>query len=92
MQRLGANAGPALPFAGIAPQSGQLNRQPPRSAAGPFNLNQPAQGARHVAQLSIHGTADRTIAYGGGRGAGLQALRFPTSRNTCLFRCKCTCK
>jgi poly(3-hydroxybutyrate) depolymerase len=66
VQRLGVNSGPALPFVGIAPQSGQLNAQPPRSAAGPFNLNQPTQGSPPVAQLSIHGTKDRTISYQGG--------------------------
>ena len=66
VQRLGANAGPSLPFKGIAPQSGQLNRAPPRSAAGPFNVNQPQRGGPRVAQLSIHGSADPVIPYAGG--------------------------
>ena len=73
VQRLGANAGPALPFAGIAAQSGQMNAQPPRSAVGPYNLNQPpssssssSSSSPRVAQLAIHGTDDATIAYDGG--------------------------
>jgi poly(3-hydroxybutyrate) depolymerase len=66
VQRLGVNAGPSLPFVGIAPQSGQLNAKPPRSAAGVFNYNQPRPGRPRVAQLSIHGTADKTIPYDGG--------------------------
>eukprot|EP01052_Picozoa_sp_SAG31_P024913 SAG31_NODE_2152_length_6315_cov_6.487452_7_plen_302_part_00 len=66
VQRLGANAGTSLPFSGIAPQSGQMNRSPPRSAAGPFNFNQPRPDAPRIAQLAIHGTADATIAYSGG--------------------------
>ena len=66
VQRLGVNAGSSLPFMGIAPQSGQLNAHPQRSAAGPFNFNQPRLTGTHVAQLSIHGTADRIIPYSGG--------------------------
>ena len=66
VQRLAVNTGPSLPFVGIAPQSGQLNAYPPRSAAGPFNYNQPIPNRPRVAQLSIHGTADQTIPYAGG--------------------------
>ena len=66
VQRLAVNTGPSLPFVGIAPQSGQLNAHPPRSAAGPLNYNQPIPNRPRVAQLSIHGTADRTIPYAGG--------------------------
>jgi poly(3-hydroxybutyrate) depolymerase len=66
-QRLAVNADQlALPIAGIAPQSSQLNNAPPRSAAGPYNLMQPRTGGPRVAQLSIHGTADGEIAYDGG--------------------------
>ena len=65
-QRLAANAGPKLPIAGIAGQSSQLDATPSRSAAAPYNRNQPPAGGLRVAQLSIHGTADRTIAYDGG--------------------------
>ena len=53
-QRLGANAGPALPFMGVAPQSGQLNARPPRSAAGPRNLNQPRCGNMALGPCASH--------------------------------------
>ena len=65
-QRLAVNGGATLPIAGIAPQSSQLDSAPPRSAAGPYNLNQPRSGGPAVAQMSIHGTEDHTIAYNGG--------------------------
>lgn len=78
-QRLAVNADKfALPIAGIAPQSSQLNNAPPRSAAGPYNLMQPRAGGPPIAQLSIHGTADGAIPYDGGPkfGSGIFTL-FP---------------
>jgi len=65
-QRLASNAGPAMPIAGIAAQSSQMDSTPARSAAGPFNRNQPPTGGQRLAQLSIHGTADACIPYNGG--------------------------
>jgi len=65
--RLAISADPAhLPIAGIAVQSTQLNSQPSRSGAGPFNYNQPQPDHPPIAQLSIHGTFDTSAPYGGG--------------------------
>jgi len=64
-ERLGANAdGGGLPIAGIAAQSSQLLRTPPRSASHPYNLNQP--GGARIPVLTIHGTADGAVPYDGG--------------------------
>jgi len=62
----------ALPIVGIATRSGQLLSAPARSAANPYNYNQPCAGdagctsTRKMAQLSMHGTADTIIPYTGG--------------------------
>lgn len=72
VQILAANAGDALPFAGIATLSGQLLAAPPRSASNPYNWNQPCAGIQPckggpaVAQVSFHGDADTSIQYDGG--------------------------
>lgn len=66
-QRLAVNAdGKLLSIAGIATQSCQLLANPPRSAAGPFNYNQPQSDRPPVAQLSIHGDDDTSIPFEGG--------------------------
>jgi len=72
VQILASNACDALPFVGIAADSGQLLANPSRSAGAPYDYNQPCAGSqpctggRAVAQLSIHGTADPVIPYDGG--------------------------
>ena len=56
VQRLGVNAGPEVPFAGIAPQSGQLNAHPPRSASLPSMM-----------LLLLLGCGGATLGFVGGR-------------------------
>lgn len=71
-QILAANACDELPIAGIGVDSGQLLATPNRSAAKPYDYNQPCAGSqpctggRKVAQISIHGDADGAIPYAGG--------------------------
>ena len=87
-QRLAVNADKfALPIAGIAPQSSQLNNAPPRSAAGPYNLMQPRAGGPPVAQLSIHGTADNAIFYDGGSKFGSDIFTlFPEPASDAVWK------
>ena len=67
-ERIAANsvvAFDALPFMGIAANSGGLMATPPRAGPGPWNWNYLNPG-RPVAQLAFHGTNDTVIPYNGG--------------------------
>ena len=64
--KLAANAGSDLPIKGIVAKVTQLLESPAQSGPGPFNYNQPGRGTPPVSVLSVMGTADPLIPYGGG--------------------------
>merc|ERR1712224_626640 len=81
-QILAANACDALPVVGIGVDSGQLLANPPRSASKPYDYNQPCAGSQpcsagwKVAQISIHGDADKIIPFNGGPRFGSDVFRM----------------
>ena len=68
-QKIAVNAGMYLPIKGIIALSMPLLKTPLRSGPGNDNYNQPRAGNPAVSILSVHGTMDRVIAYGGGYSA-----------------------
>ena len=93
--KLAANAGPDLPIKGIVAKVTQLLESPAQSGPGPFNDNQPRQGTPPVSVLSVMGTADPLIPYGGGSSnvfggdnnfqlmSALDSMKTWASHNTC---------
>ena len=80
MQRMGANAGPGLPFRGIIAQATHMMCSPEKTGEEPYVFNHPQAAGPKVCYMSVHGDQDKTIPYDGGPLFGSTEFTLCSSR------------
>ena len=80
MQRMGANAGPGLPFRGIIAQATHMMCSPEQAGEWPYTFNHPQAAGPKLCYMSVHGDQDTVIPYGGGPLFGSQQFTLCSSK------------